>query len=425
MSEGIQKMAKILRITPELLGEIITSMEHITHKELVIEDILSENEESIKRTLALLEVRKNNESSVLHAQDIIKALEDSLIREDKTLFELLGKPDLSQPATSRTLIEKSYEAVGVRATGFFLKKEKAREMLAKTPPPNIIRGLGYKNINELLEHEKLEEIFAALRFIETRDWMNDVFVRHYEALTPEDFEERFLDVFVLQRKWLSLAQTFVKKKYHNVSHLKELGIIFIIPIGLDTPGDTLRLFSLILHYLHEIPFYAALVKQYAKHREFFASRLMSLIRGDVGNPMVEYTSQSARWLIVQRYLAKDDQNDKRLFLPHVNPEAIHWRKAQEDIVRFALLHPALKLSLFQNLDYVGDFFPSRDGGELLVSFDLVDNIMSLVGQDTFVKYLYHHQEALWNRIFAGFLGYEQMENLIVKDMDKGYIELGA
>ena len=39
------------------------------------------------------------------------------------------------------------------------------------------------------------------------------------------------------------------------------------------------------------------------------------------------------WRVVQTYLAKDDENDFRLFEPHVNPEAEHWLKVSEDLVR--------------------------------------------------------------------------------------------
>lgn len=417
MSETNEKIAKLLRVQPGVIESLVKDMEKITKKERILEDLLEENAQTIKETLGILGVAS------LHAEDIAISIENVLQHDDKVLFDMMGKPDLVKPETTEKLIQASYEAVGGSPTGFFLKEEKARQMLFKTPPPAIIRGLGYANVNELLEKERLEEIFAALRFIETREWMNNVFVREYEALTPRDFEERPVKLLVLQEKWLSLAEKFLEKKYHNVSHLKELGVIFVIPIKLDISGETLRLFSLILHYLYEVPFYAKLSKAYAKDPDSFSQKLMSLIRGDVGEVPQSATNGFVRWLIVQRYLAKDDERDARLFIPHVNPEAIHWRKAQKALADYGSKHPELQLSLFHNLDYVGDFFPSRKMGELLVSFDLVDNVMGLVKRETLIKYLYHQQEALWNKIFAGFMGEERMEELILEHLDKGYIEL--
>ena len=58
---------------------------------------------------------------------------------------------------------------------------------------------------------------------------------------------------ILEPQWLDVAEKFLEKKYHNVSHLKEFGVIFVIPLKIDMPGETLRLFTLILHYLNEVP----------------------------------------------------------------------------------------------------------------------------------------------------------------------------
>ena len=45
-----------------------------------------------------------------------------------------------------------------------------------------------------------------------------------------------------------------KEKYHNISHLKEMGVVFVIPITLGISGELMRMFILILHYLNEVPF---------------------------------------------------------------------------------------------------------------------------------------------------------------------------
>lgn len=413
----IIEIAKILRADPIMLEKTIGAMERITGKTGVIDGVISENEEYVKKVLSTLNISEPN------AEDVAAGLEKVLLKNDAILYELLGNPDLSFPLGSKTLIDNAYQAIGAQEKGFFLKKEKAREMLIKAPPPSIIKGLGYRDVQELLEKERLEEIFAALRFIETRDWMNTVFVNQYAELTPRDFEERPIEVFTLQSKWLSLAEKFLEKKYHNVSHLKELGVVFIIPIKLDTVGETFRLFSLVLHYLYEVPFYSKLIVRYSRDTAHFSDNLISLIRGDVKSSSVNFSDGFIRWLIVQRYLSKDDEHDPRLFIPHVNPEAIHWRKAQKALIRFASTQPRLNLRIFDNVDFVGEFFPSKKIGELLISFDLVDNIMGLVKQDMMIKYLYHHQEALWNRIFAGFIGEEKMEEMILDNLDKGYIDL--
>jgi hypothetical protein len=126
---------------------------------------------------------------------------------------------------------------------------------------------------------------------------------------------------------------------------------------------------------------------------------------------------------VQRYLAKDDEWEKRLFMPHVNPEAIHWRKAEETIARLDKEDLSLALEMWIGLDWVGGYF--RDGGkDEVLSFDLIDTVMSLVKEKDMLKYLYHQQEALWNRIFEGYMGDgDKLENLIKENLLRGYIRL--
>jgi hypothetical protein len=153
--------------------------------------------------------------------------------------------------------------------------------------------------------------------------------------------------------------------------------------------------------------------------------MKSLLRGDVpAGPMPDHGK--IVWRVVQRYLAKDNADDFRLSEPHVSPEAVHWIRAEEDLSRLARIldkeEGQLDIGWWKGLDFVGDFFPGPEGKEVLVSFDLVDLLMSLVQQDQ-VKYLYHQQEALWNKIFSEYMGREKMDQLIVEHIFDGFIEL--
>jgi len=48
-------------------------------------------------------------------------------------------------------------------------------------------------------------------------------------------------------------------------------------------------------------------------------------------------------------------------------------------------------------------------------------IMSLVKKGQ-IKYLYHQQEALWNKIFSEYQGRERMNELIKENIISGFIE---
>ena len=149
------------------------------------------------------------------------------------------------------------------------------------------------------------------------------------------------------------------------------------------------------------------------------------MRGDVpSGPMLDGGKMT--WRIVQRYLAKDNENDPRLFEPHVNPEAEHWYRAERDFGRLGRMmeeeDSKMSFRFWIGLDFVGDYFKDRNGQEQLVGFNYIDLVMSLVKKGH-IKYLYHQQEALWNKIFLEYMGRETMNQLIEENIEKGFIEL--
>ena len=406
-----EKIAKILRADKDTVINIEKAMAEIVGHNNVLEKIDEDNKRTIEEKLGILCPKSN------HSYDIYSALLDKIEQDDTHLSEALGSPVCNSQEGCAGLISAVKKVAGHKK-GFFLKTEKAKELFAAEPPLNVVKTLGYRNVNELLENEDIFEVFSAIRFIEDADWLNNVFFKQYENLSPDDFEEREIGMMVLSQRWKDVAEKFLKKKYHNISHLKELGLIFILPAVLGINGETLRTIGLLLHYFNEILFYSNLFRKYAKGDDF-SQKLIASLRGDV---LDERLGQK-KWMIVQRYLAKDDENDWRLLEPHVNPEAMHWKKAENAIGRLGGIVDSVDLSFWKDVDCVGDFYQSKGGTEQLVSFNLVDTVMALVKRKEMIKYLYHHQEALWNKIFYGFVGEEKMEQLIIDNFEKGFIEL--
>lgn len=411
---AIAKIARILRVDKNYLNRISSHLERASGRTGAMQSLMEKNQAEILEALNTLNLHPKS-----GAAEIYDALLSKLEKDDLAVFELFQKPDYTKPEAYKTILGFARDFSGVE-TGFFIKHEKAREFIKNQPPPKVMQALGYKNVDELLEKEDLVEIFAALRFIEGSEWLNSVFFKQYASLRPEDFEERGIELRVLSPQWVEAAKSFMQKKHHNLSHLKELGATFVIPWSLGLTGETMRMFSLLLHYMHEIDFYSRLFRRYAEDAPAFSSRVISALRGDIleSRPVNETT-----WLIVQRYLAKDDENDWRLFWPHVNPEAIHWQKAERDLVKLGNRFGVTGLGFWHDLDWVGDFFKTEVGIEVFVSFDFIDTAMSVVKQKELNKYLYHHQESLWNKIFASHFGEQRMEQMIEENFIEGAIHL--
>ena len=415
---AIKKITKLLRMSDEnVLADLFSKMEKLTGKKKVAEKIYEENEQMVKQKLSDIGiVREKADAQYVEAEILRKAGE-----ADSSFFEFLGKPDFGAPEGYARMIELAKEIKPGEEKGFFLKEEKLRDLIFLNPPKNIIKELGYKDVKELLGKEDIYHIFAALRFAENERWLNEFFMRPYHDLIKDNFEEREIRIEVLPQKWAEIGEKFVGKKLHNISHLKEAGMIFVVPTKKNGfSGQTLETFTLIFHYLYEIEFYSKLFKKYFGLPNF-GTRLVEFLAAKVfAFPL---SSGANLWRIIPRYLAKLNESDPRLFEPHINPEPLHWLKAENDIDSFAVKNPQIKLDFWRGVDdFTGDIFPAGKKGEDIVSFDLIDNIISL-SRGSIGKYMYHQQEALWNKIFIEFMGQDKIEEIIMNNLEKGYVEL--
>ncbi|MBI5147586.1 MAG: hypothetical protein HZA37_00315 [Parcubacteria group bacterium] len=420
--EKAAKLAKILRVDQRVLGEINDLMESATGKTGVLDIVYDENETFAQKALNDLGLSRK-----VPAVEVYDSLISKIEADDLAVFNALDRPNLNEEADCQRIIDLAAKIAPV-GKGFFLKEDIARSFVLNEPPKMMMSCRGFTTAEDLVKNEDLLEIFAALRMVEDPGWLNNVFFKQYEKLTPDDFEEREINARALSKSCVEAARKFVKKKYHNISHLKELGAIFVIPVTLGISGETVRSLSLLAHYFNEIKFYSDLFRHFAGNRKTFAKNLISLLRGDVIEerlPIFPKELRRPRWLIVQRYLAKADPNDWRLFEPHVDPEATHWQKAERGLADIPEVMPHFKngIDFWKELGFVGDFFQTESGIPVLVSFNIVDAAMSLLKEKELSKYLYHHQEAMWNRIFVEFMGEEKMNELIRDNIIKGYFEL--
>ncbi len=411
MNPQLKKLSKILGVEAEILRRLDVVMSKKTGKIGVMEGISDENEAAVGIALDKLGIGVGAKP-----EEARKALRvAAMIQERQLLAYLQGVAGANEFEKAANL-SKAIARVG---KGFFLKKSYGEGILMKCRPENLLKFLGYSDITELLARHDVAEIFGVLRFMESDEWMHETFDKAYSKFTAADFEEREIQIKVLGPEWQEVAKQFVAKKHHNVSHLKEFGVIFLNPIKEDMRGKFIRDFALLLHYFHEIEFYSKLFLKNAGMSDF-AERLKALLRGDVNDigGLVD-----GEWLIIQRYLFKENPQDPRLTMPHVNPESLHWLRGERDLVRLGEEKPDLDLELWNNLDWVGRVF---DGGdEQVVSFDLEDNAMSEVAAAEGKKahFNYHHFEALWTKIFMEYAGGEsEMERLLLENFDKGVVK---
>lgn len=289
-----------------------------------------------------------------------------------------------------------------------LKHSVAKKMLKKSPPKKIMKHLGYRSIDSMIKREKVPELFAALRFAEDGAWLNK-FLESYKKLSPKDFEVRDIEVVTLdKKKWGGLTEAFVHKKRHNLTHLKELGVIVILPMPMARmKGIVITVLPLLLHYFNEVRLYSSYFKL-QQVRSDFGEVLVDTIIADPDHHAV-MAGQHVHWRIIQRYFGKlEHESHPEIFQPHLQPEDLHWRKAEEVLFK---IEPALHF--WYDLDYVGIMHDGRP-----VTFNLMDIAISYVNDLSYKeRAIYHFRESLWNEIFIRYMGQKTLEKQILKQLD--------
>jgi hypothetical protein len=120
------------------------------------------------------------------------------------------------------------------------------------------------------------------------------------------------------------------------------------------------------------------------------------------------------WRVIQRYFGKlTGEVHPEEFEPHVQPEDLHWRRAEEVLYE---IDP--ELAFWRGLDFVGVF-----KGPDAITFNLMDLSLSYSNAIPYAdRYLYHFRESLWNEIFARYLGEKVLETQLLEKLDNAVIK---
>jgi hypothetical protein len=346
-------------------------------------------------------------------KELYFGLLDMVKRHDEFLAKRLGGKDAADVQDMLPRIKTVVEKLNVPKNAWVLKHSVAKRLLKTNPPKKVMKQLGYRSIDSMLKRESIEEVYGALRFAESPQWL-EAFIGKYRKLHPSDFETRQIEIIQLDaNRWGSITKPFVEKKRHNVTHLKELGIILMLPMPIaQMPGITITVLPLLLHYVNEIRLYSAFFKLQQVKPEF-GEILVDTLIADPGKHAI-MAGQQIHWRVIQRYFGKlEHEYHPEIFEPHVQPEDLHWRKAEEILYR---LEPALHF--WHDMDYVGVMHQGKP-----VSFNLMDMALSYVNQlDYHDRAIFHFRESLWNELFMRYLGQKTLETQVLKQLDNEMIE---
>jgi hypothetical protein len=345
-------------------------------------------------------------------REYYQALLARIANDNERVTKIVGATDSSDVKELIPLLIDAANRVDFNRKVFVIKREKAKDFLRQMPPKNLMQKLGYETVDALLEGEDFDELYTALRFSEGGDWLNE-YNEHLKTVTPDDYEERDIRILAMDHdKYVDLAEHFTQKKLHNVTHTKELGVIVVVPLReTHSKGLTLKTLPLLLHYLNEVKLYSNFFKLKAQQPGFGETVVTTLIADP--ETASQMAGQYIHWRVIQRYYGKlKDESHKEDFEPHVHPEDLHWRKAEDLLYQ---IDP--KMEFWQGLDYVALEF---DG--MPVSANFVDVSLSYANSTTYdQRYFYHMRESLWNEIFIRYMSYPNLKQQVLQQLDNDMI----
>ena len=348
-------------------------------------------------------------------EEVYYALLGRVEQDIKRLVRIIGA-DEARSEDVQYLVPFMIEAankVKFNRKVFVLKREKAKDFLRQMPPVQLMKKLGYDDVEAMFAGEDFDEIYTALRFSEGAEWLTE-YNELFKRVVPEDYEERDLRIIQMDHdKYVDLAAHFVQKKLHNVTHTKEMGIIVVVPMNVKKMrGLALKTLPLLLHYMNEVKLYSTFFKLKSVQPNFGKTVVETLI-ADPGTGS-QMAGKRVHWRVIQRYLGKhkEDTVDKVAFEPHVQPEDLHWRRAED-----LLFEIDPELTFWKDRDYVGlnyDGFP--------VAFNLFDVSFAYSNKEPYSgRYAYHFRESLWNEIFVRYMGFKNLADQVLAQLDNDMI----
>lgn len=405
----------------KLLSELLGAREPLFSLSLrQLEDISGHPSTDVRLTAEILgKIRLKTEELGLDPddttpQELHQALLVHIQKQDQHLVHQIGGLDPDDAIGLMPLMKKAWEAVKAPKSCWVLKRSVAKQMLKDMPPKAIMKHLHYRSIDSMLKNENLAEIYGALRFAESDAWLRS-FNKSYKKLKPSDFQTRTIEIVQMPvERWGDIAAPFIHKKRHNITHLKELGVIIMLPITnkVKLRGITIFALPLLFHYLQEIRLYSAFFKlQQVKPN--FGAIIVDTLNADPGNHAV-MQGHNIHWRVIQRYFGKlEKERHPEIFEPHVQPEDLHWRKAEDLLYK---LDP--ELGFWRDLDYVGVMDRGRP-----VTLNMLDVAASYVNNLPYKdRAIYHFRESLWNEIFIRYMGNDVLEQQILSQLDNDMIK---
>lgn len=344
-------------------------------------------------------------------EELYNALKVKTIQDDSKLLNILGVANGANAMAVLAKVVSKADSIKTHKQAWVIKNSVAKRLLSENPPTRVMKQLNHKSVESMLKRESMSEIYAAMRFYETSSWLSK-FVKSYKNLQASDFEMRDIDIILLSsEKWGRTGDGFIRQQRHHVVHLKEFGVVAVLPSIAEEyrAGLALLTLPLILHYVSEIRLYSSFFKLH-QVKPGFGKIISKSILSDISN-LANMSGTDLHWRVIQRhYGLSDDTKHPEIFMPHVQPEDFYWKKAEEILFE---IDPSL--SFWKNSDCLAVLGEDK----LPISFHLIDNAMATYTNAPYkLRFVRRAQESILNELYLRYMKHDMLSSQVLRQLEE-------
>lgn len=331
--------------------------------------------------------------------ELYYCLQEKLKSDDVLLIKRLRQVSAQNVSAEGNISDGIAYSLSKCAQGgklFVIKATVVKKFLQKYPPKKTMKALGYRSLASMLKHEPLGPIVAAALIVEPASWQSRYTVE-LKRIKASDFEERGVSIVaVTSPKWHALCSALRARNRQTIIVNKELGtlIILSLPNNLPVPGLTSVTLGAGITGLNAI--YSA--SSYLRLNQVtanFSERLLETISDEPTLTSQAFFNAPLSWETVQRFFHHMAGTLEDSLEAHIGTEElIGWQPMDDTIHRIA---PELEFWKGSgHLAFLNSTHP--------VSFNFLDNALSLVNGKAFGEHYSHHQRrSLWQEFILRYI----------------------
>lgn len=346
-----------------------------------------------------------------HPKELYVALQNLAAVHENFLKKKFGY-DKNKPSSEFAgSVEHIFNRLRFNRRSWLIRLSVLRRLLREQPPKQLVKALGYRTADSMLKREPVEVmLFFALQ-TEGAIWQQQ-FDKQLQKLSAVNFEERLIEAKTLNEpRYQALSKAWTLRHHSLVAGQPLTGTVFMLPtVATVKPGMLLLTLAMALKETTELQYVQSYLRHY-QMESFFAKKLAPALRVRELQ-IIPVAGHSFSWQLVHKHFGSEHAvSHPALFQPHLQPEDLAYRRAEEILYR---LEPALHF-------WHGAEFAGVMTGQGIVSFNLLDVLVNLVNDVPLSRQLSEHmRQSVWDELILRYLRLPAVEQSVVSGLAAHY-----